>query len=157
MPKTFKSFLILLAILAVGTLPLLAKPNFQGDWKLNSAKSDFGQFPPPSSMTQKVAHDEPALKVAVNMSTSNGDFEWESSYTTDGKECVNQMGPSQSKSVLKWDGDTLVIDTKAQFGGNDVTILDKWSLSGDSKVLTVERQWSSSRGEMQQKLVFEKQ
>ena len=50
-----KSFAIF-AILALTALPALAKPDFTGDWKLNTSKSTFGDVPGPDSMTIKIAH-----------------------------------------------------------------------------------------------------
>jgi ABC-type transport system substrate-binding protein len=147
----------LLTLAALLSALAFAKPNLAGDWKMNASKSEFGAFPAPSSMTQKIAHEDPSLKVAAKMSTDNGDMDFESVYTTDGKECTNQFGPNVIKSTVKWDGDTLVIDGKGQFGDNEVTIKDKWELSADGKVLTILRHWASSMGEMDQKLVFEKQ
>ncbi len=146
--------LTLAALLAAAAC---AKPNFAGDWKMNASRSEFGQFPAPSALTQKITHEDPSLKVASKMSTDNGDFEFESVYTTDGKECTNQFGPNPVKSTLKWDAETLVIDSKGQFGDNDFTMQDKWDLSEDGKTLTLRRHWSSSRGEMDQKIVFDKQ
>ena len=134
-----------------------AKPNFAGDWKLNAAKSEFGQFPAPSSMTQKITHEDPSLKISVKMSTDNGDMNWEANYKTDGTETSNQFGPNEMKSKTTWDGDTLVINTKGQFGDNEMTMQDKWTLSADGKTLTVVRHWSSSMGDMDQKMVLEKQ
>lgn len=150
-------------LVLVATVALLlagfaaAKPNFTGDWKLNVSKSSFGEFPAPSSMTMKVAHEEPGLKVATAMVSDYGEWNTEASYTTDGKECINKMRETESKSVLKWDGDTLMFDTKAEFGGNPMTIADKWTLSEDGKTLTVERKFTSDRGELIQKLAMEKQ
>ncbi len=57
---------------------------------------------------------------------------------------------------MNWDGDTLLINTKASFGGNDMTISDKWVLAEDGKTLTIERKFSSSQGEMTQKIAMEK-
>jgi hypothetical protein len=134
----------------------VAKPNFTGDWKLNAAKSSFGEFPAPSSLTMKIGHEDPNLKVATTMAGDFGEFSWEAAYTTDGKECTNTMRDSESKSVLKWEGDNLLINTKGSFGGNDMTISDKWNLSEDGKTLMIERKFSSSQGEMVQKLAMEK-
>lgn len=144
-------------LLGLAGLSAYAKPNFAGNWKLNTAKSDFGQFPAPSSMTQKIAHEDPSLKSAVKMATDNGDFEFESTYSTDGKETTNAFGPNEMKSVAKWEGDTLVIQTKGQFGDSEVAIQDKWEISEDGKTLTIHRHFVSSQGEMDQKLVLEKQ
>ena len=145
------------AILFLAVLAGAAAPNLTGDWKLNLSKSDLGQMPPPSSMTQKVTHEDPKLKVAVKQSSDMGDFDWEANYTTDGKECVNTIRDNEAKSVVKWEGEALTFDTKGKFGDNDFTMKDKWTLSADGKVLTVERHFSSAMGEGDQKLVFEKQ
>jgi hypothetical protein len=61
------------------------------------------------------------------------------------------------KSILKWDGDTLQIDSKGQFGDNEFSMQDKWTLSADGKTLTMVRTFKSAMGEGQQKLVFDKQ
>jgi hypothetical protein len=150
-------YLAMALALIVLALPALAKPNFSGDWKVNVSKSDFGQMPAPSSMTGKITHQDPSLKVAIKQSGERGDFEYEMSYSTDGKETTNEIRDNTMKSTAKWDGDVLVIDTKGSFGGNDVTIQDKMSLSADGKTLTLKRHFSSSMGEMDQALILEKQ
>jgi hypothetical protein len=134
-----------------------AKPNFSGEWKMNVAKSDFGPMPAPTSAVQKVNHNEPELKVARTQVSERGEFTTESAYTTDGKECVNKTRMGESKSTLKWDGDVLVIESKMDFQGSPVTITEKWNLSADGKVLTLDRHFSSAQGEGDTKTVFEKQ
>ncbi len=151
---------VVLAVLVLFTLavsPAFGKPNFAGNWKLNVDKSDFGQFPPPASLTQQITHEDPAMKLTVKMSTDNGDFDFEMVISTDGKETTNTIGESEMKSVAKWDGDTLVVKTKGTFGDNEVTIDDKYTLSGDGKTLTQVRHFASAQGELDQKLIFEKQ
>jgi hypothetical protein len=134
-----------------------AKPNFSGDWKMNPAKSDFGQMPAPTSMVQKITHNDPDLKVVSTSVRESGEFTNTATYTTDGKECINKGRMGESKSTLKWDGDTLVIETKADFQGNAVAITSKWTLSEDGKTLTVNTHFSSSMGEGDSKTVLEKQ
>jgi hypothetical protein len=133
------------------------KPNFSGEWKMNAAKSDFGQMPAPTSLVLKIAHSDPELKVARTQVSERGEFTSESAYTTDGKECVNKTRFGESKSTLKWEGNALVIATKMDFQGNEVTITEKWSLSDDGKTLTQNRHFSSSQGEGDAKTVLEKQ
>jgi hypothetical protein len=157
MPDLRYCLLAGVVLLGLAAASASAKPNFAGNWKLNTAKSDFGQFPAPSSMTQTITHEDPSLKVAAKMATDNGDFEFESNYSTDAKETTNTFGPNEMKSVAKWDGDTLAIQTKGSFGDSEVTIKDKWELSADGKTLTIQRHFSSSQGEMDQKMIFEKQ
>ncbi len=152
MTRRFAATLVLFSLAA---LPALAKPNFSGDWKLNSSKSSFGQMPAPNSMTAKITHEDPSLKTSYKSSGDQGEFEFASTYTTDGKECTNEMFGNPVKSTLKWDGDTLIIESKSRFGDNDFTMTDKWTLDG--KTLTIVRSFKSAMGEGEQKLVFEKQ
>jgi hypothetical protein len=149
--------IVTLAFVAT-SVAFAATPNLTADWKLNTSKSDFGQFPAPSSMTQKVTHAEPKLTVDVKQTSDRGEVNFTASYTTDGKECTNKgFGGSDVKSVVKWDGETLNIETKGTFGDNAFTMKDKWTLSADGKVLTILRHFSSSMGEMDQKMTFDKQ
>ena len=61
------------------------------------------------------------------------------------------------KNTAKWDGDALVVESKGSFGDNPFTMKDKWTLSADGKVLTIQRHFSSGMGEMDQKMVLDKQ
>jgi hypothetical protein len=108
-------------------------------------------------MTMKITHADPSMKVATKMATDNGDMEFESTYDTEGKETTNQFGPAQMKSTAKWDGDVLVVESKGDMGGGEFKMADKYSLAGDGKTLTIQRHFSSGMGEMDQKIVLEKQ
>jgi len=155
--KTAKWIVVAGLMLLLCAAMAQAKPNFSGDWKMNATKSDFGQMPAPTSMTQKVTHNDPNLKVVTTRASENGEFTNDAAYTTDGKECINKGRMGETKSTLKWDGDTLVIESKADFQGNAVTITNKWSLSEDGKTLTVNSHFASSMGEGDSKIVYEKQ
>jgi hypothetical protein len=153
-----RQYLAVFAVLALAALPALAKPNFSGDWKLNASKSSFGPMPAPDSMTIKITHDDPKLSTATKQSSQMGDFDQQATYTTDGKECTNQgFGGSTTKSTVKWDGDTLTIETKGQFGDNEFTMTEKWNLAADGKTLTVARSINSAMGEFQMTVVLDKQ
>ena len=78
-------------------------------------------------------------------------------YTTDGKESVNQVGAAKMTTVGEWDGDTLVLKSKADFGQGELTIVERWDLSEDGKVLTSRVHLSGSQGDADQNLRFEKQ
>lgn len=155
--KTAKWAFVVGTILLLCAVTATAKPNFSGDWKMNPSKSDFGEMPPPSSIVQKITHNEPDLKVISTWVGEQGEFTNNLTYTTDGKECPNKTRMGESKSTLKWEGDILVIDSKSEFQGNAVTITSKWALSEDGKTLTVSSHFSSSMGEGDAKVVYEKQ
>ena len=158
MSVTRTGSLALLAGLALmAALPAEAQPNFTGKWKLDVSKSDFGPMPPPTSQLDSIDHKGSDLKVSVQQSGQMGDVEWTATYTTDGKECANEIRGNPMKSTVTWDGDTLVFDTKGSFQGNEVTLRDRWTISPDGKTRTIQRHASSSMGEADWKLVFEKQ
>ena len=134
------------------------KPNFSGDWKMNAAKSNFGQMPAPSSLTEKITHTDPSLKVQTAQSGDFGDLNSDFSFTTDGKECQNAMGDMfKMTSTVKWDGDILMFDSKMDIQGNAMTGVDKWSLSPDGKTLTVQRHFNGPMGEGDAVMVLDKQ
>jgi hypothetical protein len=148
---------VAVVVVAAAALFAQAKPNFTGEWTLVPAKSDFGMMPAPSSAVQKITHNEPQLKVVNTQTGDQGTMTTESTYTTDGKECLNK-GPmeTQVKSKLKWDGDVLVVDSAMDFQGTPVTITNRMALGDAGKTLTVNVHFSAPMGEGDAKMVFEK-
>ena len=61
------------------------------------------------------------------------------------------------KSTVTWDGDKLVVNSKLNFQGNDVTVKSVWSLSADGNTMTQNQHLSAAMGEADQTMVFEKQ
>jgi hypothetical protein len=133
------------------------KPDFSGTWKLNVAKSDFGPLPGPESRTDVITHKEPSLSNSVTAQSAQGKQEYTVNYTTDGKEVQNKVGPRDIKSTLKWVGSNLVITSKFVYNDTDVTSESTWNLSPDGKTITISAHFSSSMGDADQKLIFEKQ
>ena len=88
--KMSKALIVALLLLSATTLWAQSKPNFSGEWTLVRCKSDFGMMPPPSSGVQRITHNEPQLKVVSTQTNDQGTNTTESTYTTDGKECVNE-------------------------------------------------------------------
>jgi hypothetical protein len=155
--STLRLFSLGLATLALGLVQAQAKSDFSGTWKINAGKTDFGPMPPPDSMTQKIVHADPSLKVNIVETGGSGDMTYDQAYTTDGKECVNHMGDNEFKTTLKWEGDDLVGDTKGAYDGNEFTAKDRWSLSDGGKTMILQRHISTGGGDFDMKLVFDKQ
>ncbi len=145
------------AMMLLSTAFALAKPNFSGRWKMNASLSDFGTMTAPTSLVQQITHNDPDLKVVTTQVGEMGEFKIESSYTTDGKECVNKFNNLERKSTLTWAGDTLVIESKMDMRGNAVVISEKWSLSEDGRILTIQRHLKGPEGETDIRTVLEKQ
>ncbi len=134
-----------------------ARPNFTGKWVLDTAKSDFGPVPGPSSRNDVIDHQDPKLKLTVTSKGQQGELVAELNYTTDGKENTNTIRGREVKSKTRWEGKQLVTEAKMELQGNTLEIKDTWELSGDGKVLTIGRELKSPQGEASQKLIFNKE
>ena len=134
-----------------------AKPNFSGDWRVIVDKSDYGPMPPPQSASLKIDHKDPEMKVSTTQNGDQGEMKFDATYSTDGKETTNAMGPMQVKSTAVWDGDELVVNSKIDFNGMDIGVKGKWTLSEDGKTLTQTSHITSPQGEFDMKQVLEKQ
>jgi hypothetical protein len=131
-------------------------PNFGGEWKLNADKSDFGGRPAPDKMERKITHEGDKLSTVTTTASQMGEMTQEYKYVIDGKEHTNSTRMGDIKSVLRWQGKMLVIDSKLDIQGQQITVVDKWSLSEDGKELTSEQTVNTPMGEMTMKAVMDK-
>ena len=147
-----------LTILIAGCIATLAQaqPNFTGEWTMNAEKSDFGPFPAPYTYTRTIQHNEPTIKTITIQSGQRGESATETTYTTDGKECINEVQFGEIKGTAKWDGDTLVISATMDYQGMEIKYEEKMALSGDGKVLTATANLSSEQGEADITIVLDK-
>ena len=143
-------FILLAFALAVAAM---AQPNFSGTWKLDKSKSTSGHLPAHPSMIWEISHEGSQIKVHFKISSDKGELEHDAVFTTDGKDCSNDVAGSPFTSTLKWDGDTLIIDSKHKHFSS----YEKLSLSTDAKTLTVTRIIRAQGSENEEKLVFAKQ
>jgi hypothetical protein len=134
-----------------------AKPDYSGTWKLNVSKSDFGPLPAPDVRTDIIEHKDPLLKSATSQDGPTGKQEYTLAMTTDGKEATNNAGGMELKSTGGWEGNNLVVNTKLKLQDNDVAIKSVWLLSDGGKTLTQNSHIISPLGELDTKMVFDKQ
>lgn len=154
--RAARTFLILMAALLSALIAAAqSKPDFSGTWKADISKSNFGPMPAPQSAILKVEHKDPSFKLVSITVSDAGERTFEVTFTTDGKECTNFVGNTEVKSVLKWDGDALLMEHRTV--GGEVVVKDRWTLSEGGQVLTLVRHWSGSQGELTQTLVHQKQ
>ena len=156
--KTAVHLMILILAVWVGTA-LSAQLNYTGDWKLNTDKSDFGMAPPISSRTDKIVHKDPSLQITRTQTTAAGTGTSEYNCTTDGKDCTIAVTGASIKvsGAFKWVDDALTFDGKGTYNGGDLSIHEKWNLSPDGKIITIQRHFTVAAGEADQTLVLEKQ
>jgi hypothetical protein len=132
-------------------------PNLSGTWVMDASKSDFGMMPAPAGRTDVIDHQEPALVIKRTTMTPNGEVASTLTYAVDGKPYANKAGNSDISSVLKWEAATLVVVSTVETPNGQATITDRFSLSGDGKVLTQQRAISIQGQELAQTIVLAKQ
>jgi hypothetical protein len=140
-----------------GTPARAAEPNLSGEWKLNLAKSDYGKFPTPISVTRKIDHTGSKLVFTTTQKGAQGEVTSKLAYTTDGKESVNEVAGGESKGTAQWIGEVLIIESSREFQGVTLKQKEIWRLSSDEKVLTIDSHVSIPNGEFDVKQVFDKQ
>jgi hypothetical protein len=134
-----------------------ANPNLSGEWKLNLAQSDYGKFPAPIRVTRKIDDNGLKLVSVTTQKGAQGEVTSKLTYTTDGKESVNEVAGGQSKGTAQWIGGMLIIESSREYQGATLRQKEIWRPSADGKVLTIDAHVSIPNGEFDVKQVFEKQ
>jgi hypothetical protein len=145
------------AFFACAFAPSEGKPNFNGQWQMDAAKSDFGKFPVPTTIIRNIVQQDPDLTIDTTQRASNGEQTARVHYRTDGGETTNRLASGPATSHAFWDGQTLVIRTTMKGKGDiDVLMEERWDLSPDGKTLTTTSHIETSKGSTDLKLVCEK-
>lgn len=155
------------------------KANFAGTWNLDKAKSQgLSQgMMNAESVVWTITQDDKQITIDSKVTggqqgggagggggQGRGGPMGPRSFTLDGKEVSTpgggQMGGTNVTKAT-WSGSTLELSSvrTGNFNGNDFksTTTEKLSLSGDGKVLTVNRHSESPRGPQDSTMVFNKQ
>lgn len=140
-----------LFLIAAGSA--FAQANLSGNWMLNLAASEYGQFPAPQVMMRTIAQEENAIRLSTFQKGAQGELNSELRYSTDGKPSAN----GDSLGTARWEGSRLVIESTRKVQANELKSREEWTLSGDGKTLTVvTRIELPQQGTFSVKQVFEK-
>ena len=150
------TWILALSLLALaGAATAADKPNFSGEWKMDPAKSNFGQLPPPTSFVRKIQHKDPSLIIIEEQSANGMQSTTTRSVTTDGKPATLQLNGMAASCSAVWDGSDVVASTAMDAAGLKFT--DRMSLSADGKVLTSKVQIATPQGDADLTIVFNRQ
>lgn len=127
-------------VLAAGMsiTPLLAidpDRDFSGKWVFDPAGSNTRAIPVPQERFLTVV----AQVAAIQCSSTNPDgslVRW--TYTLDGSETRYRIGDESRNSLVKWEGKALLVNTNVS-SPQSYTISDRWTISRDRFLLTIER------------------
>lgn len=155
MVKLLRSAFILVA--ACGLTFAQAKPDFSGEWKMNSEKTNYGMIPKPEKMVRKIEHADPNLSIASTQSGPRGEISSQLKLVINGKEQINKIGNAEIKITPRWDGAVLRIDSKRPFQDAELVTQEKWMLSEDGKMLTIATHIIAPKGAVDITVVLDKQ
>jgi len=159
-----KIFAMLFAV-AVLALPGRAQDSkLNGTWKLDTAKSNFGQFPAPTSETDTLTVKGNEFKQEYTSVTARGEQKGMRSCTVDGKEVTLsdndtrvQLGAIKlSKMQCSWEGGAVVFLESANFNGSPLTDKLTFSPSADGMTMTMDSHITAAQPFPDRHLVYAK-
>lgn len=157
--------LIVAAAAALMAMPASAQTTgLNGTWKLNVSKSNFGQFPPPTSETDVIEINGTDFKQHVTSEAQRGNSKYTRACTINGQE--TQLSPDSpnahigavllDKITCAWDGSSLVVTEGAKMQGNELTDKLTFSASSDGKTMTLTSHITSPTLNADRSMVYDK-
>jgi hypothetical protein len=127
MKTRLQTLFLSMAVLSAVALSPAGKPNFSGEWELNTAKSELGGAPI-TKLVVHIEHKDPVFKYTAQATVDGQDFEESESFATDGTPSRDSRGATVK---AHWEGAALVREST----GSDGQPLDqsRLTLSPDGK------------------------
>jgi hypothetical protein len=160
--KTSLYALLIPALVLTSFKNVADRANFSGDWKLDEAKSELGEFGGRVARSLKADQKDDAIVITRTAPGFNGGDPITTTLTLtyDGKITESEgFGGSKRKSTAKWadDGKTLTINNTINFERDGETMefksTENWTRTPEG-LLSVITQSSSPRGDMTTKAIY---
>ncbi len=150
--------------LGTATAVQAQKTDFSGEWKLNEAKSNLGQYTRMVARKMTVNSQKDSLSILRFITSQDGnETTYNEKLAFDGKETESTVfGNSKKKSTLKWsdDGQSLTVNSNIVFERDgqsfEVKVVEVWKLTEGGKVLSLESTSTSQMGTNTISLLFDK-
>jgi hypothetical protein len=155
--KTIVFRILALAVTFSAITQASTKPNFSGEWKMNPAKSSFAPLPQPDKLVRKISQHDSNLRITTTQFGQQHEIVTELAYITDGRECKNVIEGQEFTGTARWDGDTLVIESKRVVQGLEIIQRESWTLSADGQTLTIVNHVQTPQAAFDVTIVLEKQ
>lgn len=156
--------LMVVSLCLVVSAVSFGQANFSGSWALNESKSNFGdsQFRM-ASPTLTITQDATTFSIEKVFRGQDGEERKSTEkYTLDGKQSVNPMFNSEKKSTATWAADKKSLTVASvmvfEFNGesSEIKTTEVYKLSESDKLLTIDTQSVSSRGERKTLAAYDK-
>jgi len=126
-----------------------AAANFAGTWKLNASRSQQHDLPVGLPETMRVEQGAAALTIS---SATPPVSAWK--YPLDGGTQTRRQGDLSLSTKTKWEGAALLVNTLVT-GAQNFTLMERWRLSRDGRILTIVCTTVRRSGETESTLVYE--
>jgi type IV secretion system protein VirB10 len=110
--------------------------DFSGKWVYDAAHSNTRSISSPAERFLTITARENAIQCSTTAADGTT-VEW--TLSADGPDAHYRIGAEKRNSKVKWEGDALLVNTIVT-GPQDYSMLDRWYLSRDHSMLTIERQ-----------------
>jgi type IV secretion system protein VirB10 len=144
------------AVALAAAVPLAAidaDRDFSGRWFLDPQASNIRALPALPDRLLLIVQREMAFRCS---STAEDGAEAVWTFSADGKESQYALGQEHRKTVAKWEGAALLINTLVS-GPPDYSVMDRWKLSANRSTLTIERQVAGSTGQVEGTAVYRRE
>jgi len=138
--------------------------NFSGKWTLNESKSDLGEGRFFSASKMAITQEKKSITIERTRTGRDGEERTSSeTITLDGKENVTETENRKTTSIATWSDDktSLIIKSTIEFSRQGETMemnrTEVLSLVEDGKVLKIQSDSSSERGDRSVTLVYDKE
>jgi hypothetical protein len=140
------------------------RPNLNGTWNLDVAKSDFGQIPPPKRQSEEILQAGQEFAISVTLEREDIKQSYTLRFRVGGEVSPLAAGAFPEDTPFRilnvkgeWEGQTLVVTEKVTFQGSDGTVIARYTLSAGGKVLTKQTHVSMSAGEFDTRTVYDRE
>ncbi|MGD0125453.1 MAG: hypothetical protein ABSF46_08850 [Terriglobia bacterium] len=113
-----------------------ARPDFSGVWELNVERSTL-RGSGPRRIVMEIEHREPRLVQQIHLTNADGAEKRVSFAYETGAETTKSVGGAPARTLARWEGDELVIESRMMTPCREVYFRDHWSLSDDGRTLTM--------------------
>jgi hypothetical protein len=121
--------------------------DFSGTWSADLSRSTFYALRP-AGLQLTIHHCDPELGKEILAKKTDGSQERGSfHHRTTGESHENLLNGRLVRSVAKWIGEELVIETWMELGSREMYFCDCWSLSSDGQTLIMEHRNDALSGE----------
>lgn len=133
-------------------------PNLTGIWRFNPQKGRHsGQAP--EDMRIKIDQNGPDITILFRVRNKSQEETNSTRLRIGSADNKNEIHGAPMISKATWDGATLVVDSVAKFGNQELRMTDRWTLSPDKQTLTfVEKhQFGAEPQPTEDTTIFERQ